>query len=194
MFITHSYLGRSLGPYRCLFFLLVEDYVEVQSQFVRELDLELERFARNLGDSAPVVKPFMGDIDATRSHVLEKPWTDNEKHEIRKTPGLLMINVDFDIFDPNRHPWIHLHFQERMQGARDTIGIRGLLGELALAVRNSDKDIFQEAHKLQLQHQLSLEDVASVFEAKPGMFGFSVDLIEGAKVLQVLFSHIREKS
>lgn len=97
MFITHSYLGTIRGPYRCLFFLLLEDYIQAQSQFVRELDLELERFARNLGDSAPLVKSFTGDIDTTRSHVLDKSWNRDQSQEIVKTPGMLMINEDFDV-------------------------------------------------------------------------------------------------
>ena len=63
MWITHSYLGTTRGRMRCLFFLLYEDYIETQTQFARELDLELERFARNLGDRGAVVRPFLGDID-----------------------------------------------------------------------------------------------------------------------------------
>ena len=51
MLITHSFLGVNQGDYRCLFFLLFEDYIETQYQFVRELEPHLERFARNLGDS-----------------------------------------------------------------------------------------------------------------------------------------------
>ena len=76
--------------------MLIEDYIEAQSQFVRDLDQELERFARKLGDSAAVVKPFTGDIDAVRSQVLDKNWTESELLEVRNTPGLLMINQDFD--------------------------------------------------------------------------------------------------
>ena len=50
MWITHSYLGSTRGKMRYLFFLLYEDYIDAQTQFAQELDLFLERFARNLGD------------------------------------------------------------------------------------------------------------------------------------------------
>lgn len=198
MYITHSYLGTSVGSFRCLFFLLLEDYIEAQSQFVRDLDLELERFARNLGDSSAVVRPFAGDIDSTRSQVLQKEWTNRAKREITKTPGILMINVDFDDFDPNEHPWMYLHLGERIAGERlmliramDTVKVRELLSELTEVIKDTEKDIFEEAHKL--RYQLTMEDVASAIEAKPGIFGFSIDLIKGQQILQQIFNRMRSK-
>jgi hypothetical protein len=113
MHITHSYMGSVMGPFKCLFFMLIEDYIEAQSQFVRDLDQELERFARKLGNSAAVVKPFTGDIDAVRSQVLDKNWTENELREVTNTPGLLMINQDFDVFNPRLHPWMIINFGRR---------------------------------------------------------------------------------
>ncbi len=78
MHITHSFIGTIRKPYRCLFFLLLEDYIEAQTHFARELDLNLERFARNLGDSAALVRPFTGDIDTVRQQVLDKQWSEAE--------------------------------------------------------------------------------------------------------------------
>lgn len=75
---------------------------------------------------------------------------------------------------------------ERVPGA---YRVGELLNELALVVRDTDKDIFREAHNL--QHQLSMEDATSVFQAKPGIFGFSVDLVNGAEVLRTLFHRLR---
>src|SRR5438046_703935 len=94
MLITHSYLGVSRGEHRCLFFLLLEDYIQEQTQFFRELALYLEKFARDLGGEGGIVRPFSGDIDQARRDVLEKNWTEQEAEEIGKTPGLLMINAD----------------------------------------------------------------------------------------------------
>lgn len=58
MWITHSYVGTTLGGVRCLSLLLYEDYREVLSQFGRELDLDLERFAGNLRNADGDVRPF----------------------------------------------------------------------------------------------------------------------------------------
>lgn len=186
MFITHSYLGTTKGPYRCLFFLLLEDYIEAQTQFVRELDLELERFARRLGDAAAVVRPFTGDIESTRQQVLDKQRSESQKGEIYKTPSLLMINEDFGLFDPRLHPWIQLHLGQRLQrGVEGVREFRSTLDKLAAAVLQSDEDIFEAAHDL--VDVIRPSDVAKVFEAKPGIFGFSIDLIYGAGLLSMLW-------
>lgn len=95
MFVTHSYLGAVMGDFRCLFFLLVEDYIEEQTQFMKELELYLEKFARDLKEAAPLWRPFKGDIERTRDEFLSKNWRPQEREDIEKTPAILMINVDF---------------------------------------------------------------------------------------------------
>ncbi|MHC4737298.1 MAG: hypothetical protein ACYS9Y_00190 [Planctomycetota bacterium] len=185
MFITHSYLGTTREPYRYLFFLLLEDYIEAQTQFVRELDLYLERFARSIGDSGAFVRPFTSDIDTTKNHVLYKNWTNDEKREITKTPGMLMINIDFDKFDPQKHPWIHLCFGERLyEGISGVYQFGETLGKLAEAVCNTNTDVFEIAHDIKNEVQLS--DAAKVFEEKPGIFGFSIDLVKGSEVVSTM--------
>lgn len=189
MLITQSYLGTSRGSYRCLFFLLLEDYIEAQIRFVRDLDPYLERFARNLGDSAALVRPFAGDIETTRQHVLSKNWSRDQLDEIAKTPSLLMINNDFDTFDPLLHPWIQVHFGERLYDAGPGVREFGqMLDRLAKAVRDSENDIFETAHNL--LYEVRLSDAAKVFEAKPGIFGFSIDLVRGADVLRNLYHRL----
>jgi len=49
MYITHSYLGTTQGRFRCLFLLLLEDYIEAQSHMLRDLDMALERKHEELG-------------------------------------------------------------------------------------------------------------------------------------------------
>jgi hypothetical protein len=182
MWITHSYIGTTQNGTRCLLFLLLEDYVEAQTQFARELDLELERFARNLKDSGAVVRPFPGDIEATRSHILEKNWSRDQSDELGKTPALLMINVDFDQFDPQKHPWFLLNFGERMfEGVPGAYRFREVFRELARVVGDSDVDLFKQAQAV--KHAVSASDAARVFEAKPGIFGFSIDLIRAGELL-----------
>jgi hypothetical protein len=59
-----------------------------------------------------------------------------------------------------------------------------MLDRLAEAVLDSGQDIFQSAH--QLVHTLPLSEGLKVFEAKPGIFGFSIDLVRGAEILHTL--------
>jgi len=189
MHITHSYIGTVKEPFQCLFFLLIEDYIEAQTQFARELDLELERFARKLGDSAALVKPFMGDIDAVRKHILDKDWSDSELQEIRNTPGLLMIDQDFDSFDPRNHPWMVINFGRRKTDMLTTLEFRGILDKLADAVLDPDEDFFTAAHNL--KHDIRATELANIFEAKPGIFGFSINLFYAGAILNKIFARMR---
>src|ERR1700730_10345947 len=114
MLITSSYLGATRGNPRCLFFLLLEDYVPEQTQFFQDLSLYLEKFARDLGRAASLARPFTGDIDQAQKDVRGKGWTETELRQIDMTPALLMINADnFDSFDPRSHAWLQLHFGQR---------------------------------------------------------------------------------
>lgn len=189
MHITHSYVGTSQGKYRCMFFMLLEDYIEAQSSFVKELDLELERFARNLGETGAVVRPFSGDIETTKTHIMEKNWPQEEIEGLHNTPGLLMLNVDFDEFDPRKHPWIYFHLGEKLFGDEDKTKIdtekenaKSLFSAITKIVENPESDIFSEIE----EHidKISPSEFLSIIEAKPGAFGFSIDLVKGAKLLR----------
>ena len=125
MLITHTYLGTTLGEYRCLFFLLLEDYVENQRAIRTGLDERLERFARLLGKDAALVKAFQGDIGVARTDVLAKNWPDEWSEEIMRTPSLLMIDEDFDAFDPRRHQWLHIRL-----GDREVCDVDGVLNAI----------------------------------------------------------------
>ena len=190
MFVTHSYLGAAIGNFRCLFFLLIEDYIEEQTQFMRELELYLEKFARDLKEAAPLWRPFKGDIERTRHEFLEKNWGPRERHEIEKTPAVLMINVDFREFDPQIHAWFHLSFGDRRDPLPAVHEVGAMLSALAKIVRESDQDIFEAANRL--KNKIRLSDATRVFEAKPGAFGFSIDLKKGADLAIKVFKRFSE--
>ncbi len=185
MWITNKYLGVTRNNMRCLFFLLLEDYIEEQRTFARDLDLELERFARNLGQNGALVRPFTGDIEATKTHILDKKWTREQLQELRKTPALLMINVDFNEFDPQEHPWFLLNFDEHTSRSPSVRDFRDVLENLSDSVNANSIDIFKEAPRIarSIKNEVRFSDVAEVFEAKVGVFGFSIDLIKGWKLL-----------
>jgi len=189
MHITHSYIGQTVGRFRCQFFLIFEDYVETQTELMKELEPYLERFARNLGDKGAVVRPFMGDIETVRDHVLNKNWSREELAMVGTTPGLLMIDVDFDEFDPREHPWVHIGLWSNDPFGRiQAKEVRGILERLVRIVRESDKNISAEAAAA--KNEISASDIASVFEAKPGIFGFSVNLIKAAGFVSILYKRM----
>lgn len=189
MFVTHSYLGTTIGPYRCLFFLLLEDYLEAQSAFADHLSQDLERFARNLGDKGALVRPFLGDVETVRVEVHDKPWSAAELEEVRKTPAILMIDRDFDQFSPREHPWFLLHFGRRAASMPDERLFRSILGELVDVVKDPSVNVFEAA--AQARHEITAADVVKVFEAKPSLFGFSINLIGASSLLRKVYERMR---
>jgi len=187
MHITHSYLGTTKGQFRCLFFLLLEDYIEAQSKLARDLDPALERFARKMGQAGVLLRPFAGDIESAKSNILDKPWRPAQRAELSKTPGLLMIEEDFDTFDPHHHRWLHISLHSRLESSasRTSDECAEMLTKLAEAVCDADTDVFKAVSAA--IHEVRFPDVAKVFEAKPGVFGFSIDLIQAAALVHRLW-------
>ena len=176
--------GLSKGTSRCQFLLVLSDYLDEQTEFFRHLEPHLERFARKLGKAGDLIRPFTGDIETVRDQVLSKEWTEKERQEL-KTPCLLMINEPFDSFDPRNHSWIVIHLDH---GAGDGVDKARRLGatleRLATAVASRSDDPFEVAHAL--VYEVTPSEAARVFEAKPGIFGFSIDLAEGVKFVHRL--------
>jgi hypothetical protein len=178
MLITSTYLRTTRGCYKYLFFLLLEDYVQEQREFSSALKASLERFARSLKDEAALVRPFTGDIEATRQQVLDKRWPGPAEREILSTPSLLMIDRDFDTFHPVEHPWLQIKIP--LRGREDATG-RMLENLAKLITSDPDDDIFRQARRIVRQgHMESIK----ILELKPGIFGFSLDLLELVKALE----------
>lgn len=182
MWITHRFIGITKDDTDYLFFLLLEDYIDEQTQFYKELSLELERFARNLGERGALVKPFTGDIEEARKSVLEKGWSPDQEEEIKKTPAILLINTDFNEFDPRDHQWAVLNFGNRLyEGIPGVYKFRDILIELAKIISKEDGNPFRFIENI--HKEIKAENALKVFEAKPNIFGFSIDLVKAGELL-----------
>lgn len=183
MHITHSYAGTLIGDMRYLFFTLYEDYNDFSRSFVEELNVLLDRFARNLRDDGAVIRPFLGDVEATRSHVLDKDWTYEEQQEVTKVPSLLVISQDFDDFSPRRDPWMIFHFGERRFGSHEGLAelndILREIAEIAVGAAADTDDLYKIARDFARQEG----SVAKAFSVQPGIFGFSIDVVEAGRQL-----------
>jgi hypothetical protein len=67
-----------------------------------------------------------------------------------------------------------------------------VLGNLAEAVCDAETDVFVAANKL--SHDIRFSDAAKAFSAKPGIFGFSIDLIKGASLLRDLYQRTSRRN
>lgn len=171
MWITHSYLGTTRNGVRCLFFLLFKDYIEAQHGLSEQLKLEIERFARDMRNFGAVVAPFAGDVPATQKSILEKHWSEKERKLMENTPAMLMIERDFDEFDPRHHPWVLFHFGGDVH---DVGKFRSLLQKITGALADEDSDPFQV-----IRTALRNETIAAAsqsFQLRPGVFGISIDI------------------
>ena len=183
MHITHRFKGSIQGRFRYSFFLLYEDYIQAQSSFAKEFDLQLERFARNMKDDGVVVRPFLGDIETAKSDLLSKEWTSQEKRQFMNTPGLFVIDKDFDDFNPREDQWLYFNFGSQIYDSSISLDeYEDILSTFAEIISNPERDFFEEA--LPIVRKLKLAAVAEIFEAKPSIFGFSIDLKKAASILR----------
>lgn len=177
MLIVSTFQGALVGKYRFLLFAIYQDYLEQEKGFGHECSWVLERLARNLGGHAAVVQPFPGDVDRTRGDVLFKEWTPAQQRLLSQTPALLVINTDFDKFNPQRDSWALLHLRGDSAVARTSRvdQLQEVLGEIVRIASTDDalSDMVALAQALRREPTRG----SHVFEAKPGMFGFSVDLM-----------------
>jgi hypothetical protein len=172
-----------------MFFYLTEDYIQEQTKLKEKIDPILEDFGRNLLSKGAVVKAFDKDIHKVNQEVMDK-WTQQEDlkkvvfyGDENQTPGLLMINVDFQIFNPHKHQWLYVSFRDYMNefGEIKIFEIQSLLANLA-KICNSNQDLFKEA-KSHIRGSEALE-AHKILEIKPGMFGISLDLKEAIKFIK----------
>ncbi len=184
-----SYKGQVVGEYSCMFYLILKDYTEFETRWFSDvLDNALEQFSRNLGESGAVVRPYKGDVETVAREVGAKQWTKEERDQIDKGPGLLMIDVDFDEFDPRACPWLYFYIPEE---DITVSALKEILNDLVKAAVEPNKDIFKEAHSV--IHDLDRPDFTEVFQLQPGIWGCSVDLVKGAQLIKKLHDRITSR-
>ena len=184
----HSQLRRDYDrPFPLPFFALYEDYNDYGRSFVQEFNnVYLQRLARDLRDQGAVIQPFLADIETTRSHVLAKDWTDDERREITRAPSLLVISKDFDYFSPRSDPWLLLHFGERRYGGPEGLAeldetIRSIT-EAATKVDAEPGELYRVAREVTKERP----DLALAFSVQFGIFGVSIDIIQAGRYFRTL--------
>lgn len=158
MFTTSNYNEIEKGKFKYAFFLNNRDDYEIKRDFVKELNILIERFSQDLANKGLVVKSYNSSIKNTRKEILDKPWNYYILKTINKTPGILMIDTDFAKFNPNKNNWIYFYFI-RDQRFRENRGNSFTIEEadelfikLYKLIIKGDKDIFKKI-KLELMKE-----------------------------------------
>lgn len=158
MFVTSNYKKIKKGDFKYSFFLNNRDCLENRRDFVRELNILIERFSRDLDDKGLIVKSYDSDIEKVRNEILDKPWNPRRLETIRKTPGILMIDTEFDTFNPNKDNWLYFYFirDQRFnanKGNSFTIEeAEELFDKLSELISKNESNIFKEIKKM-LRHE-----------------------------------------
>jgi hypothetical protein len=188
MVITETYLGAVQGRYRCLFYLLLQDYID-DERLAREGYAKLfERLARDLKQQGGLVRPFPGDIESVNKEVHEKDWTEGERRTLQRTPGLLMLNVDFASFNPRFHNWVYLSLRDSRSHFVSPDEVEVMLSQVAKIIVEGENDIFGLI--TEVVRESHLPGIGEVFELKPGIFGCSINLIRAKDVLLTTFGRL----
>lgn len=164
MYITSKYLGKNEKK-KYYFYLLYEDYIQTQLNYVKELEKYIERFGRNLEDNGGVIKPFKEDIEQTKNDILSKNWDEKEKSIFTKTPGMLMIDVEFDKFDPKENQWIYFNFEQQSNSEENILKVDKLLKGICSIINKDSKDIFKEIKKI--RNRITRQKGKNILELKP---------------------------
>jgi hypothetical protein len=185
MFVTSRYIGTPLGDMHYLLFVLLEDYVRQQQHLTEQLADPLSALARSLGTDGAVVKPFPDDAPQTQRDVLDKPWSEGQERSIRVTPGLLIIDRNFDDFDPRHDPWLHVHLRDYLNesGQVQVFAFEEAAQAIAAACRERVplKDL-----SAALANERALAAAGAIFELNPGILGISINLREALMYIQRL--------
>lgn len=184
MWVTTNYIGIERGDMNYLFLLLTETYVEAQKRIAESLSPLLTEFARDLGEQGALVRPFPGDEGTTLGNALEKDWSNDQIMQMRDSlPALLIIDVDFNQFDPKHSNFFYVSLRDSMNkyGDVEIFQVRELLNMLVEACRCSN--LFRIARE-----HITAQDSRTVWEAlelKPEFMGFSFDLKKAIEFLRL---------
>ena len=130
-----SFTRFELGSYRIAYFLVANDYYE--NEVRAELDKQAEAFAQDMRGEGVFVQPFPSHRQQTADEVLAKPWPPSVKQELEAAPEplILVLESDFDSFDPREQRWAIIRLTDFDDDAHD---VQPMLKKLSLMTRNGD--------------------------------------------------------
>lgn len=165
---------------RYLIYVLVDAYLGEGTSQGRELYDCLRTFALGFGERVAVLYPAQGYEDRMRQEILRKKWTDPQRAELEKLPGLLIVpsssvSAGLLVFDPQWHRSVHI----RMDGFFDDRGALDLrrIHELLRAIENwidQGRDVLYENERRKIEENQRL--LFDALRASPGLAGFTIDL------------------
>ena len=161
--------------------VLVQDYNylifvvfwnELETEFTNNLKEQAHSLGTALDELGFVVQPSKAKATyETAQQVKEKEWPDEiiRKFDAEQFPFILIINNDFNSFNPKQHPWTIFWGSEDFSNVDQ---VHKLFSKILQLIRAGDNlfDYF-EKH----QNQPWYKKLFKHIEVKPGIFGVTVD-------------------
>lgn len=189
MYVTTRFIGTERGKMKYLFFLLTEDYIQSQVRIMESIEPLLIKLSAEIGQTAALVRPFKNFESDTLGDVMRKKWPDGEREKIAVTSGILVIDKNFDSFDPCENKWLHISIRDLISASGDVqiFELNNLITVLIHACREGNLLDFQDL-KLNSKKR-SVKELFDMVELKPGLFGLSIDLKKGMQFLTGLLKN-----
>ena len=196
MFVTSDYnkVEVEKGKFKYKFFLNNRDSYENERDFVKELNILIFRFSEDLSNKGLVVKTYDSSIKKVRKEILDKPWKPYRLETIKKTPGILMIDTDFNTFNPNKDNWIYFYFIrdqrfKRNRGNSFTIEeAEELFDKLSEIIAKDSGNVFEKVKKI-----LFIEKTKRIggFIAKEGIsYGIGISADKFLNILNKIYKEL----
>jgi hypothetical protein len=165
-----------VGGFRYLF--LIVGWTDYLTQLKDEMMRQLDAFGADLGTSAMVLQAYKSSEQSTFDEIVAKDWpADFQRRLVDEVdPCMLVIENDFEHFDPNNDRWAAVWFADLPTYARD---LPNFFHKIARVTRAGD-DLFEYFKKAALEEEARdaarVGKVAKYFEIKPRVFGVSIDV------------------
>ena len=168
--LTGDYGGSPARKY--WMYLAISEYFEN----VRPLDDFVQiliNFGETLEDKAKVTLPLRGAYSRTRRSILRLSWDHDTWEDLDRTkdPYLLVLPKPLSSFKPAEDQFIIMRFSEAISRPTQYVEV---LDKIASEIK-SGRDIFEWKNRPRKDKGFP-QRLLEAIEAKPGAFGFSIDL------------------
>lgn len=162
--------------YRYTFYLVIGDTLDtLNTKIMEELQKQFKPFATKLWLSGvAIMAQNTGEYIKAYQAVEAKDWPKKVSERIKETldPFMLVLNRDFEVFNPNEHSWSIIWFSDFVDKPDR---IYGILSQLTRKTRYGE-DIFEYLRSIARKERL--RKWTKCFKIKPNIFGISIDLKE----------------
>jgi hypothetical protein len=177
-----------LGGFKYLFIII--GWTDYHTELKAEMAKQLDAFGADLGTSALVLQAYEKSEQKTFDEVSKKDWpSDFRKRLVDEfVPGMLIIDRDFEAFDPAKDRWAVVWFSETT--GKDLPKLFHKLSQLSRTGENVFEYLKGLALKDEAKKAAKLGHIARYFELKPQIFGVSIDV---GKILEDVSKHFGGK-